>query len=50
MEEVPHFQERSDVSLLFVPFFPAFLSFPKEKRENYKFIYMYKQNKIIHYI
>jgi hypothetical protein len=40
MEEVPHFQERNAVSSVFVRLFPAFLSFPKEKIENYKFIYI----------
>ena len=38
MEEVPHFQERNAVSFAFVQFFPAFLSFPKEK---IKTIYLY---------
>lgn len=41
-EEVPHFQERNDVSSVFVQFFPAFLSFPKEKTEKCKFTYIYE--------
>lgn len=41
-EEVPHFQEKNDVSFVFAQSFPAFLSFPKERTENYKFIYIYE--------
>lgn len=41
-EEVPRFRERNDASFVFVQFFPAFLSFPKEKIENCKFIYIYE--------
>lgn len=37
MEEVSHFQEKNDASFVFVQFFPAFPSFPKNKIENYKF-------------
>ena len=47
MEEVPHFQERDDVSFVFVQFFPSFLFFPKEKIENYLYINLYTNMTII---
>lgn len=39
MEEVPHFQERDDVSFVSVQFFPSFLFFPKEKIDLYINLY-----------
>lgn len=47
MEEVPHFQERDDVSFVSIQFFPSFLFFPKEKIENCLYINLYTNMTII---